>query len=362
MATKTGCTPPYANPGPAEGCDCWTGCGCCPPLCCPGVETGFTYGPADGADCQTDCEILVEDGSNVMMEGDGFILMEVSDCEPDTGDVTVTVGAGSPGICCIEYLDNGGTLRVVGNGFIVATPSNTQGVMATVGMCDGGMAREWTVTLGAISGGGGESGESGESGECCSDYGGGTVSMSYAGNGLWQGQSSMSCKGVMTHSLYVDGADDLWTYQLEFDGAVGAGAGKEQIVWKWTEWNCCDSNVGASPHAQSNSTCVGTTATVAPATSCDSESPCGAFIATINGQVTPLWVLDGTIIDVGLTSEDPDCCECTKGSSSNPCENTFRIASLRGGNRIMLNRKLLIQKVHAIRRQKLQQRLRSSRA
>lgn len=300
-------------------------------------------------DCDTDCFMLMEDESNIVLEDDdGFFLMEVSDCEPVTGNVTVTAAATEEqGICCIEYLDSGNTMRVVGNGFIVATPSNTQGVLATVGGCVGGMPREWTVTLGAISGPG-----------CCSDYGGGTTRMSYAGAGLWQGQSTMACDGIVTHSLYVDGGDSLWTYRLNFDSKG------QQIVWKWLMWNCCDVNEGVSPHGSSTGDCIGTTATVAPApaVSCDSEGPCGAFITTINGEITPLWVLDGTVIEIGLSSENPECCACTMESTRNPCEPAFRIASLRGGNRIMLNRRLLIQKVHAIRRQKLKQRLRSSRA
>lgn len=91
---------------------------------------------------------------------------------------------------------------------------------------------------------------------------------------------------------------------------------------------------------------------------------CGTFEVLINGQVPPVYVTDGTILTITVNSEDPVCCPCSQTSTSDPCNPSmaFRMAAIMRNDRIILDRKKVVQKVAALRRQKLQQKMRMLRS
>jgi len=90
--------------------------------------------------------------------------------------------------------------------------------------------------------------------------------------------------------------------------------------------------------------------------------PCGAFVVTLNGMPSPITVSDGDLITVGLSSEDNYCCWCDRLYATNPCGLTMRMASLRGNSRIIINRRMLTQKLYNERMKRIGRRVKSSRA
>lgn len=76
---------------------------------------------------------------------------------------------------------------------------------------------------------------------------------------------------------------------------------------------------------------------------------CGELTVYINDEEGPVSVSDGDTFSVTVESENPDCCPCTKTTATNPCGTSMRMATLGRNNKIMLNRRLLVQRAQAAR-------------
>jgi len=115
---------------------------------------------------------------------------------------------------------------------------------------------------------------------------------------------------------------------------------------------CCIEYLGGSFRAVGNGY-VNYTGTLPPPT-----GSCTVFTVKINGQIPPVYVTDGTSLTITVESADPVCCPCAQTGTSNPCGLTMRMAAMMRNDKIVLDRKAVVQKVAAVRKQKLQQKMR----
>jgi hypothetical protein len=92
------------------------------------------------------------------------------------------------------------------------------------------------------------------------------------------------------------------------------------------------------------------------------DCPCGNLTVRINGSIPPVYVTDGTSLSLTVVSEDPSSCPCSQVGTSNPCGLSMRMAAVMRNDKIILDRKAVVQKVAAVRRQKMQQKMRMLRS
>lgn len=74
-------------------------------------------------------------------------------------------------------------------------------------------------------------------------------------------------------------------------------------------------------------------------------SICGSLTGLIDGVAGPVTVNDGDTFTVTVESEHPVCCPCSKTIATNPCGLSMRMATLTKGNKIVLNRRMLLQRM-----------------
>lgn len=119
---------------------------------------------------------------------------------------------------------------------------------------------------------------------------------------------------------------------------------------------CCIEYLGGSFRAVGNGYVDVNYSAIVP------DGTCGAFVVKINGSDPPIYVTDGTSLSVSVVSMDPVCCPCGQTGTSNPCGLSMRMAAMMRNDKIILDRKAVVQKVAAVRKQRLQQKMRMLRS
>lgn len=90
-----------------------------------------------------------------------------------------------------------------------------------------------------------------------------------------------------------------------------------------------------------------------------SYDDCGEFTVLVNGNSPPYFAMDGEEISVTLQPSNTDECGCCERSKTNPCVSGAMWATRTesGKTILMVNRKLLIQRMNKMKKLRIQQRM-----